>query len=42
MTMDQRDEAFFAQDSEPMLPEQGASAALEPALLPALPEPEAG
>jgi len=42
MTMDQRDEAFFAQDSEPMLPEKGATEALEPALLPVLPEPEVG
>jgi len=42
MTMDQRDEAFFAQDGEPMLPEPSASEALEPSLCPPLPQPEVG
>jgi hypothetical protein len=42
MTMDQRDEAFFADDGEPTLPEPSATEALAPAFLPVLPEPEVG
>jgi hypothetical protein len=42
MTMDHRDEAFFAQDGEPMLPEPNATEAQDAAVLLVLPQPEVG